>query len=941
MQRPTYRERPRPRQALIGISMDVVRPCEALLGPAGMDLLAISHLSILRRAAVCSVQCDGAGGRRKHPWRAMAAGARLVGLVAVGSIGSLGSRIAASQQDAHPPHKARRKPRVFADSALAQLHPHEQPRSEFPPIYLGWLSSSASSLAPAHSETNCYVLRSALIRGSRTGGGTLGIQAIADMASLPSYHKATVRTDWLQLVAPYIAFGDYPALCRVNRRFWGIVAPLVWADVIKSARRTGLDPVNDLEWWFDFVFDNLNRTNATTRSLVRVLDARGFANDPYHFALVQGGRNIQESFKRALELLPRVSCVVLDDHTNVAPGRLLTGITTEGKERLPLLLFSLADCRNPPANAFLGSNALQGLIYLDVSGIPGSINDVFSPGVLPELRILKIRNRSIRDLDLNVLLSCFGTQLWSLDLSKNELTDSITDAMGDKCSHPVDLRAQGHFRVEGGLKLPPVLGRDFKGYRTIRESEHSGSFNHPERYLVDPPQYTGASENEPQRHQLSRWDGSGNSPMKSDSVDALVQKFSDKDHADWENVYRDSKGLSHLHISKNRITHLGIENLMRTFKGQLEVLSCDSMPLVGERDLDPHIWPKGAKLYGSLGLAYAFRPVVAANIRALRLHHSFVTQIPTLESRELSTLSRLYLAETTVLCRSTNAYPQSFAPDMNPRLTSLTLTHIPRRSSGPLINNLITFLKLLSAQERQIQHLEASWRSGSLVKGLRHLRLEFDDLDLSTRDNSSLQDFEAKEFMQTKGGIFSFFDGESGADSSSAYPSRTLDPLNTTSSGRNASSSQENGKAMEDTFLQPDGKFVLHHGTDVPFPVPVWVGATSPSPNPVINDYERLVLKHSLRKGLGPVTPPQVLAGAPEDIFIYHTAWRAAIMPPELTPPSTRDTANMKDVLEELKKFRQASKAAYEISRGQGRAPVMNEEHSFWTGDLQVSMAHG
>lgn len=59
-------------------------------------------------------------------------------------------------------------------------------------------------------------------------------------ASLPSYHEAITRLDWLQPVAPYVRFADYRALCLVSRRFWAVFAPRLWTNLLRSARLSGL-----------------------------------------------------------------------------------------------------------------------------------------------------------------------------------------------------------------------------------------------------------------------------------------------------------------------------------------------------------------------------------------------------------------------------------------------------------------------------------------------------------------------------------------------------------------------------------------------------------------------------------------------------------------------------------------------------------------------------
>lgn len=82
------------------------------------------------------------------------------------------------------------------------------------------------------------------------------------MASLPSYREATAKLDWLCLVAPYVAFPDYAALCLVSRRFWHVFAPRLWENLFRSVRLAGLDP-SDGEWqWF------LASTSSTFRILL-------------------------------------------------------------------------------------------------------------------------------------------------------------------------------------------------------------------------------------------------------------------------------------------------------------------------------------------------------------------------------------------------------------------------------------------------------------------------------------------------------------------------------------------------------------------------------------------------------------------------------------------------------------------------------------------------
>ncbi|KAK7423877.1 hypothetical protein QQX98_000748 [Neonectria punicea] len=753
------------------------------------------------------------------------------------------------------------------------------------------------------------------------------------MASLPSYREAMARPDWLQLVAPFVVPSDYPALCLVGRRFWHVFAPRIWLNVLMSARQAGLQSGDDLAWWFRFVFNHLEHADSRTRALVRVLDAREFAKDSYHFALGEHERSLNQSFKRALSLLPNVNCILLDGQADLDPGSFLsTGPETTDQR---LILLSIAKCPSLLPTSFFTFPCLSGLVYLDISGIPGSIWPMIKPSRLPDLRILKIRNREVDDVALDALAISFGVRLWSLDASGNRLTDAVIDTLTSKCCLPSNLRSEAFFRAEGKLDPPHWGSPDYGRFVFVEESEFSGSFSHPERYLMDAPMYMADPESGPQEYQTFR--SNGQSRIKPDSVDAVYQAFSGQDRHLSVDSYRDCLGLSHLKLSNTQMSSFGVEKLLRDSNGHLEELACDSMPVIVPPKTSFGLWPKSAMLYGILNAAHFLRPVFSSNLRTLRLHHSLVTQIPTLEIKDLSTMSRLHIAETSILSRTQKAYPQSFVPDMNPRLTSLTLTRIPRRSSGPLITKLVQFLKLLSIQERVIYDANAvssSWRGSGLLEGLRHLRLEFEP-DPREEGFSTAEDLDAEELMNSGEQGFSFFDDEKTRRQSTS--TSQVSNLQGDACSRGPTRQCENDKSD-----QVVGDFVTHRGewNGEPFSVPVWIGPKVPSRNDVINDYRRLVLKHNLRDGIGPVTASQVIAGAPDKSYIFHTAWCMAIMPEKLEAPRWTELTSMKDVLQELRQFRLSGRAKYSDIKKRtygGKKVPPGEPHYFWTGKLEVS----
>lgn len=701
------------------------------------------------------------------------------------------------------------------------------------------------------------------------------------------------------------------------------------------------NPTVDLTWWLDFAFVRLGDVRLSTRRLVRILDLRNFAKDCYQFATDQNARFLQ-SLHMALKLLPHVNALLLDRHTEVDPNSLVSLTNTHSS---PLLL-SISHCSTRLPGTFFTSPSLQKLVYLDVSNLPGSVAPLIQPQLLPDLRILKLAGRELDDGTLTALVQLYRLRLWSLDLSHNRLSDGILHSLVQCCFPTASLRSPNHFQVEGRLAAPGNGTSEYGPFEFIEESQSSGSFSSPERYQLDAPTYNAQPYFLYNQRQLFRSDG--RSSTRSDSADGATRVLSHQStHYDVEDVYRNSRGLTHLDLSHNQVSACGVDRLVRASNGQIEHFACDSMPLVPLRSPTLDFWPSFASLHGIVGLAHIFRPVYSSNLRSLRIHHSLVTNIPTLAVDGLSSLAKLYLAETSVRFRVDHAYPQRFVPDMNPRLYSLTLTCVPRRSSGPIIQRLVEFLKLLSIQERAIadsSHLEqaSSWRWPGMLNGLRHLRLEFDADAMG--QGTSAEDVDAEHLMNSGQRGFSFFEQEGqhstrpSADAKSRNARLGIDGANTpTASVPHEGSLAESARDTVESVTYR-GQW---NGGD--FSVQVWAGSAQPHDNPIVNDYRRLVLNHqSLRDGVGPATPAQVAAGVPAGAYIFHTAWRATIMPPgELESPAAQDLTGMQDVLDGLKRHRATGRVHYndlQTKRTDATLRVpLGAPHFFWTGSLEVS----
>lgn len=680
----------------------------------------------------------------------------------------------------------------------------------------------------------------------------------------------------------------------------------------------------DLNWWLDYVFNRLSRVSPATRALVLILDARNFSKDNFHFSSDNSAKTLEQSFKLALELLPSVGSVLLDGHTDLDPRFLI---------ELPqqqLLLLSLRDCATPLSHRLFSSPSLQSLIYLDVSGVPGSILPLAQAAILPNLQVLKIRHREVDNAALTALVNRFGLGLWSLDLAVNKITDDIIETLRARCFPSAQLRTDAHFQVEGKLYNSPHGTPENGPFMTILESPWSETFTHPERYFVDSPMYTARPDGGLQEYETLR--SNGRTQERRDSADAVGFLLSTCDHGS-----ESSRGLTHLHLSNNQISAFGIEKLFRISNGQLQEFTCDRMQLLSNPDICHYLWPRSAKLYGILGMSHIFRPVISSNIHTLRIHHSFVTNIPELQMDGLPLIARTYLAETSIHSRIEMAYPQAFIPDMNPRLKSLTLTCIPRRSSGPLITKLTNFLRLLALQERGLYDTglltTPSWRGPGMLRGIKHVRLEFEP-DPMNEQFSTEEEVDAEKLMSSGDCGFSFFDDERAALAPSK-PAHILNPdmVNSSANAYNVQFAEGLGR-NEGDFLSYQGQW-----NSEAFSIQVWVGPHAEGANAFLKEYRRLVIELNIRSNVGPVTPCQILAGAPRNSYVFQTAWCIAIMPRELRVPTFGDLTGMEDTVEALRAYRltgRAMLAKLKESAGHARVPP-GRPHYFWGGRLEVS----
>ena len=714
------------------------------------------------------------------------------------------------------------------------------------------------------------------------------------------------------------------------------------------------------------------------------------------FSLVSSSCSMSAS--KALRLLPstfpRLTCILLDGHPDIEPETLVGVMPLAARTESPLLL-SMPRCQARLPLAFFASAYLKHLVYLDVSDLPGSLGNgamlqlTINPVNLPNLRILKARGRELESSIAILLFRTFGKQLWSVDLSRNKLTDVISDQI-QYFTFPAERPRGGDFAVEGELIYPPAVGNaSFGRFCFIKESDWSATFSHAHRYLADAPVYSQHSQRDLQENHNARLDG--RVQIRSDSADSVKAILSGglgyrrppPEVIHELDICRGHRGITHLYLNGNRLSAAALGCMIRSSSGHLQHLECDSMSFeIHEAAQLPSLLGK-ASLSGILGLAHVFRSVISSNLQVLRIHHSLVTQLLSVEIKDMSTMGSQWLAETCLLPRAELAYPEAFVPDMNPRLQSLILTHIPRYSTGPLIEKLINFLKLASIQERGIQMINAkatNRHSPMTLLGLRHIRFEFqhDPREALAHDLSDEDSLDPGEVMDTSQ-EFSFF-GDSGwapSSSSTAKPSTAVERHLVAHNPRNEPElrDKKSGRPehVPDTETKTETESASDHRTCActwqgkEFTIPVWIGPSHhhhhPHPHhmPAVNEYMRLLRANPhLCADPEPASPNHVSAGVPPGSYIFSAAWGAILAPPPPTnntttttnattstaattghhvrKPTRAELLGMRDVVAAIKAYRAQARGAYGAVRkaGAGKEVPLGAPHYHWTGTLEV-----
>ncbi|PVH80043.1 hypothetical protein DL98DRAFT_588822 [Cadophora sp. DSE1049] len=538
--------------------------------------------------------------------------------------------------------------------------------------------------------------------------------------SLPAYQpKDQAYEASIAALTPYLDGSSLNSLSRVNSTFFVVFGGYLWADPIKTIYRSRTPYTKAIKF--------ISQKHAERFSdLVQVLDFRplirlkdsGYRindfvpNERYfncHYIL-----NILAYFKN-------LNFVVLDNVQNFRNAYYYDKNCPQYNIK-PLLL-SVSSSVLLDMSAVLEADMFANLMYLDISATyhaPAAIASL-NHYEFGNLRVLKMSNMRLTKLPRFVL--ALGLRLWSLDVSENLLTDNDVDALILNCIKPAISRPE---------PLPlPVADAAF--------------FDHPPEYTVHGDVYDDMPARRP------------------DSTTPFIEGMLNTD-VDVSNPIYSHTGLTQLYISSNRLTSAGTRLLLHT-TNRLQVLDLGAM----QSDVEPSLMQAE---HATIFHANGPRLMPPSQLERIRVHHSFVTYVPTLTLGSVTHYHEAYIQQAEVFAEGYASDPTvSYDPLQNHRITHLILTHIPTKSYGILIDHLIALIRKVTKQCQDIERVRSAAvshrRSPILLPGLRLLRLEFIHDDGRRGLSSSVSgDKDADTFLERTLGDFSFFgEGEAGESS--------------------------------------------------------------------------------------------------------------------------------------------------------------------------------
>jgi hypothetical protein len=573
---------------------------------------------------------------------------------------------------------------------------------------------------------------------------------------LPTYSEAVTRpnhVEALALVAPHLDSIDFASACLVSRSHYKVLAPVLWSDPIKHITSKTLPfgtlssapiltSLTILSAKTAKFFLASRKLRASTRALVICLDFRPLLQ---RIPLVRAEYELQDILMHVHQgldhvlLFPNLRFVLLDHtkhHYEVNPFYLQQ---TSRLTQSQTLVLSLKGVPTLNGSDIVQTHLMTNIMWLDLSYT--MTNDIwtrrFTVENLWNLRVLKLRGLRLVDQNLPPGIFSTGLRLWSLDLRDNYLTDQTIEWLLQNCFIPPIAHAAAIISPNSSEALyedTPVYVRDVFGRNSAPPTN-----TYPRR----PDDADGFMKYLKTHGRLI--------PTRSNYLHHEVLLGGDP--------LVKHTGLTQLYLSNNRFTSLGIRRLLRS-TNRLQVLDVGSVRAMPAFEFNI----PNTTAYAQPDSVSSINRSSGTRLEVLRIHHSIITHTPSfIRGATSSGLDSLYKGEI-LMCPKQKAKWQRFDPHNNFRLMSLTLTDVPIKSFGPIIDALLLFVSLCASQERRLKRAAKShYRAPQCLTGLRTLRLEFmkeaeGGEDSESRVGPSVSgDRDADEFLAQSMGDFSFF----------------------------------------------------------------------------------------------------------------------------------------------------------------------------------------
>ncbi|KAL2075885.1 hypothetical protein VTL71DRAFT_828 [Oculimacula yallundae] len=537
--------------------------------------------------------------------------------------------------------------------------------------------------------------------------------------SLPVYQpQAQAYQSGIAVLAPYLDNRTLDVLARVNKQFFTIFGGYLWSDPIRILSRSSRPFTKTIQF--------LTRDHDVLfRALVQALDFRPlvtlrnsnsylrdlkrceqFFNCQFFFGFLTSFKNLKFVAMDGVHIWNHHDYDITDDFPRF---------------NTKILLLSASGSLKLDASTFLNKDTFTNLMFLDISWTDHASDTISTLNnyQFNNLRVLKMRNMRLTKLPRFILI--VGLGLWSLDLRSNFLTDDDIDALLLHCFKDPILRP-------GPLPLP-VSDANFFEY---------------------PPEY---SEHDDTQDDIPA--------RRPDNATLFMEAMMNAGKTVSNPIYS-LTGLTQLYIADNKFTARGTGALLGS-TNRLQVLD------VGAVLSNIEIRIQGAT---HSTIFHAHEPILMppSQLERIRVHHSFVTLVPTIT---LGSQMKYHIPYIKAAEQFAAGYPTdtntSYDPLQNHRITHLILTDIPTKSYGILIDHLVALLRKVTRQIQDIEQVRTSslttrsHRAATLLPGLRLLRLEFLNDDGRSEPSTSVSgEKDAETFLERSMGDFSFFGGELG-----------------------------------------------------------------------------------------------------------------------------------------------------------------------------------